>query len=369
MMITTTTFTKRLLEIYFRNLYALFFCFLLFQAAANAQNPSDTPVKQVSITGTEWMIKSTTTDQELDEYLNAVNNDFALKLKFKKVARNENNEINTIKVVLSDDKGTKRVYNVSEEEPIKPFTIFVRSQERNVIDFDFGDASSILLVQENLKNQRHADSISNLEKKVAATSEVKAASEKNTSDESGSGSDDISLIKKDKELDYTKAFISLNGKEISAVELDKIDPKTIGSVRKVNSLNNDNLIRQYGEKARYGLILIETMYILKPLTSSEIEALPENFKLEAENGAFIIDKNSQDSDIEFYRKQLAQIGVTLETEKLERRAEGSIININIKLHDDTNNVVMKNWIPFKNANGINNIYIGRKNGKVTVATR
>ena len=165
MMITTTTFTKRLLEIYFRNLYALFFCFLLFQAAANAQNPSDTPVKQVSITGTEWMIKSTTTDQELDEYLNAVNNDFALKLKFKKVARNENNEINTIKVVLSDDKGTKRVYNVSDEEPIKPFTIFVRSQERNVIDFDFGDASSILLVQENLKNQRHADSISNLEKK------------------------------------------------------------------------------------------------------------------------------------------------------------------------------------------------------------
>ena len=368
-MSTTTTFRKRFLEIYFRNRYALFFCFLLFQIAANAQNPSDANFTKGSVTGTEWMIKSTTTDQELDEYVNAVNNDFALKLKFKKVARNENNEINTIKIVLSDDKGTKRVYSVSEEEPIEPFTIFVRSQERNVIDFYFGDARSILLVQENLKNQRHADSIVALENKEGQIKSESATSEKSATATSLSGTDDISLIKQDKELDYTKAFISLNGKEISAVELDKIDPKTVGSVRKVNSLNNDNLIRQYGERARNGLILIETMYILKPLTSSEIAALPQNFKLEVENGAFIIDKNSQDSDIEFYRKQLAQIGVTLETENLERRAEGSIININIKLHDDTNNVVMKNWIPFKNANGINNIYVGRKNGKVTVATR
>lgn len=366
----TTPFLKiHPLQNYFSVLPVFLLFTLLFQTQTNAQDPSNKATSYESVTGTEWIIKSITTDKQLDEQVDAVNNDFGLKLKFKKVTRDKNNEINTIKVVLSDDKGTKRVYSVSEDEPIKPFTIFVRSQEGSVIDFEFGDAKSILLVQENLKNQRKADSIVELENKASAIKTETAETEENISSDSESGSDDISLIKRDKEIDYRKAYISLNGKEISAEELDEIDPKTIGSVRKINSLNNDNLIRQYGKRAKNGLILIETFFVIKPLTSADIEALPKNFKLEADNGAFIIHKKSQDSDVEFYRKQLAQIGVTLETENVERSADGFIVNINLKLHDTTNNVVMKNWMPFKNANGIENIFVGRKNGKITIATR
>jgi hypothetical protein len=190
-----------------------------------------------------------------------------------------------------------------------------------------------------------------------------------TSITASSGDDDISLIKRDKELDYTKAFIILNGKEISAADMEKIDPKTIGSISKMNNANNNRLVEKYGEKARNGVILIESLFILKPLTSAEIAALPTNFKLDAESGAFIIHKESQDSDIEFYKRLLAQIGVTLQTSAIERSAKGYIIAMKIKLADEIQNVRMTNWTPFKNANGIENIFVGRQNGKINISTR
>ncbi|WP_026977898.1 hypothetical protein [Flavobacterium tegetincola] len=368
-MLKATTSKRHFADYNFNVISALVLFFLLFQVQINAQNPIEKETSKRYPTSIEAMIRSTTTDDELEAKSTDLSNQFGLEMKLKKVKRDKNELIKTIHIILSDDKGSKQVYDVSADEPIQPFAIFVRIDEHKEMTFGYNDASISLLIDENSNNQRAADSLFATEKEAAAVKKL-LNSENKANDEAAALPDNhISSIKLDKNINYKNAFISLNGKEITSDALDKIDPETIGSVRKLNRKNNENLVAQYGEKARNGAILIETMFILKPLSSAEIEALPATFKLDIEDGAFIIHKESQDSDIAFYKKHLAEVGVILYTSELQRGSNGDIIALKIKLDDELQNVKMSNWIPFKNANGIENVFVGRQNGKINVSTR
>lgn len=368
-MLKATTSKRHFADYNFNVISALVLFFLLFQGEINAQNPIEKETTKRYPTSIEVMIKSTTSDQELEDKATNFSNEYGLKMKLKKVKRDKNELIKTIHIILSDDKGSKQVYDVSADEPIAPFAIFIRKDDNKELTFGFNDASFSLLVDENSKNQRAADSLAAVEKEAAAVKKL-LDSQNEASDEATELPDNhISSIKLDQNINYKIAYISLNGTEITSEALDTIDPETIGSVRKLNRKNNDNLVAQYGEKARNGAILIETMFILKPLSTAEVEALPATFKLDVEDGAFIIHKESQDSDIAFYKKLLAEVGVILYTSELQRGSNGSIIALKIKLDDELQNVKMSNWIPFKNANGIENIFVGRQNGKINVSTR
>lgn len=368
-MTTTTPSQKRTTRMYFFVLHAFIFFMMAFQNKVSAQDAVEKNVTKAMVTRTESMIKSTSTDKEIYDKVDFYKNEFELLLKFKKISRNINGEINALKITFSDEKGDKKSYNVSDSEPIVPFTIYVDKDENKEIIFGFGDASSSMLIEENIENQKLADAVVAVANEAALAKKAIEAMGEMTSGAASSGDDDISLIKRDKELDYTKAFISLDGKEIFAAELDKIDPKSIGSISKMNGKNNARLVEKYGARAQNGIILIESLFILKPLTSAEIEALPTNFKLDPENGAFIIHKLSQASDLEFYTKQLAQIDVTLQISGLERNSEGLITNLKLKLADEIQKVKMSDWTVFKNANGIANIFVGRKNGKINISAR
>lgn len=342
---------------------------LFVQLNAFGQESIDPDTKKPGVMRTESMITSRSTDNELYDQEKFYANEFGLSLKFKKILRDNNNEIKGLKIILSDGKEIKKAYNVSEEDPIKSFTIFVDKEENNILTFGFGDPTSILLIAENHKNQKLADL--NVAKEQSSL-EAKTISEE-TDEEMDSpevtGDDDISVLRRDKNINYKKAFISLNGKEITPTEMEKIDPKSIGSLSVLNSRNNDRLVEKYGEKAQNGAILIETMFVARELTTKDINELPENFKLDKESGAFIIHKNSQQSDIEFYEHKLAEIGVVLLISGVERNTQGQIAAIKIKLDDKVNKTQMSDWVSFKNANGIINIFVGRKNGKVNISTR
>jgi hypothetical protein len=182
--------------------------------------------------------------------------------------------------------------------------------------------------------------------------------------------DNITLIKENKAIEYKKAFISLDGKEISIAEMEKIDPNSIDGISVINGGDNSRLITKYGEKARTGVILIETRGYKKPISKEKINELAKKFKLDTENGSFVIHKRSQKSDFKFYEKYLQQIGVIVKILGVERNAEGFITTIKIKLVDsERNNKMSENWTKAGNPNGIPDILIGRKKGKLVLSAK
>ncbi len=343
--------------------FTLFIFYLFsFQTVLWAQDTTVENSNKKIDSASEFTITSTSTDEEISEKVAFYSNEYGLTLNVKKIIRTANGEISGIKMVFSNAKGAKQAYNVSDAEPIEPIRIFAKTNENNQIIFGFGDPEAELDAEDEVESNNNAAAAGGGERSADAKSNTVAP-------QITSHADEKSINQSNPIIDYEKAYILLDGKEISALEMELLDPATIGSTTKLNNVNNDNLVAQYGEKARYGVVLIESSITLQELTSDQINRLPENFKLDAYNGAFIIHKNTQNSDLKFYEKHLSRIGVTLEVSELERNASGYISNIKIKLHDDLKKVIMADWLIYKNANGIISIVVGRKNGKVSVYTQ
>jgi hypothetical protein len=181
--------------------------------------------------------------------------------------------------------------------------------------------------------------------------------------------DNIALLMESKTIDYKKAFISLDGKEISASEMEKVKPRSIENVSSINGGDNSKIVLKYGERARNGAIIIETRGYKAPIPQKEVEKTGTTFKLDPENGSFIIHKRSKRSDIEFYEKYLAEIGIKVEIEGIERNLKGYIMSIKFKLMDEFLKTKMDKWQTFSNPQGIPDIIIGRKKGKLLLTSK
>ncbi len=342
--------------------FTLFIFYIFsFQTVLWAQETTvESSNKKIS-SASEFIITSSSTDEDINKIVAFYDTEFGISLTIKKIVRNADEEITGIKMVLSNKKGAKQAYNVADEEPIEPVKIYAKRDNAISLVFGFGDMEADVEEADNIEIVEVSSDINAVEDAPQEDIKVVEASEFVST-----AQDDITLIRLDRSLDYRKALILLNGYEISAIEMEGINPDNIESVSKSNSPNNDRLVAQFGEKARNGVIEIQTKVALQELNSFQIERLPANFKLDAQNGSFIIHKNSQASDLEFYKRKLAEIGLTLEIADLERNASGSISNLKLKLHDDHQNAKMTDWIVYKNANGIISIVVGRKNGKASV---
>jgi hypothetical protein len=180
--------------------------------------------------------------------------------------------------------------------------------------------------------------------------------------------DNIALLKENKDIDYKKAFISLDGKEISSSEMEKVKPRSIETSVTFEK-GNPKAILKYGEKARNGAIIIETRGYKAPKLQKKVEKAGTTFKLDPENGSFIIHKRSKRSNIEFYEKYLAEIGIKAEIEGIERNPKGFIMSIKFKLMDELLKTNMDEWQTFSNPKGIPDIIIGRKNGKILLSAK
>lgn len=450
---------------YFIVLPALVFFMLTYQIDVVAQEKATTKtVVETVTTKFEMTIDASSPDKDLDDAAGILKKEFGVTAKFKKISRNKKREIRKLSVTLSDKKGTTKVYDVSDSEAIKPFTIFVNTDENGQQTFGFGapkenqhlknhfDAlersqnnsqpkqvaviayekdgksmikstpeSEITIAEIEVKDKTDflknklivvddkviseedyykidANSIKSvkLEKRkkdtdarfealfkkygVLASNGIldittNAADKSIEKENSGWGMDykatspenNIVHIKESKDVDYKKAFISLNGKEISSSEMEKIKPSSIETVTTINGGDNSKLASKYGQRAKYGAILIETFGYKEAIPKEQIEETGKNFKIGAESEGFTIHKRSQKSDFEFYQKHLNQIGVNAKISGIERNAAGFITAIKIKLVDkERNHKVSENWTTSRNPNGIPDISIGRKNGKIVL---
>lgn len=452
---------------YFIVLPALVFFILTYQVEVLAQvkeSNQDVSLMETS-SSAKLIIDASSTNKTIKKEADFFSKEFGLSIKFKKISRNKKGEITKLSVTLSDKKGNTKVYDVSESEAIKPFSIFVNIDGKGKQTFGFGAPKEnqhlkqhfeavernennaqpkqvIMLAYEKdgksmmksapgsevtiaelevkdktdfLKNtlivvddkviseedyyKMDANSIKSVKvvkrkkdtdaryealfKKYGALASNgildiktngngKSTLEENTNSEmyfnySSADIDQIQLIVTDKKIDYKKALIYLNDKEISYKEMLKIDSENIRSVSKLNAKDNPKFIAKYGERGKNGVILIQKKsneYSDDSIDSSSLNLL----QLGTENEGFIITKKSQKSDFEFYQKYLNQIGVNAKISGIERNTAGFITAIKIKLVDEKRNHKMsENWITSKNPNGIPDISIGRKNGKLSLS--
>lgn len=190
-----------------------------------------------------------------------------------------------------------------------------------------------------------------LEERKKTREEIK--SEYQISFETYSADDNIILIKENKNVNYKQALIILDGKEISSNELDKIKPTEISSIN--TSAGNEYNIKKYGEKAKNGVIIIETNKNSKPTVDTD--KLPD-FKLK-DGESFTISKRSSDEDLDFYKQTLQKSDCKVRFSNIKRNNKKEITSITIVL--EKNGTESKKKI--NQTNAIDPIQIGVSNNK------
>ncbi|MFD2891309.1 M56 family metallopeptidase [Flavobacterium chuncheonense] len=176
--------------------------------------------------------------------------------------------------------------------------------------------------------------------------------------ETHSSEDNIKRIKEDKSIDYKKALIIFNDKEINSKEIDKIIFNSIATI--ITLSPTEKVIKKYGEKASNGVIIIEDNEHKK---SEKSETLSDNkdvdFKLNGENESFVITKNSSNEDLNFYQSILKKSGFNMTYFNIKRNTKGEITQIHLKLDnndEEVEKVIEKNT-------GIEDVLIGMQKGK------
>ena len=409
-------------------------------------------------------IAANSTDEVLKNYKKLLKKRSGIDVKFNSVTRNAEDEITRINITLKNKNGVIKSNSVDGDTPIKPFSIFVKTDDNKVETFGFSAShdnahikqhfeaveqsqnksqpkkvvltsfekdgqpmmksapesevsiaefavndkagfpkNTLIIVDDKviskeeylkldpnsiksvtvIKKGRNADANHEaLFKKYGKRSEngiidikMNAVKEQVARENNGSGyktsspADNIVLIMESKDVDYKKAFISLNGIEISSSEMEKIKPTSIETVMSINGGDNSRLVAKYGEKASNGVILIEKYGYKKSVSENEVKEAGKKFKVDSENGGFTLHKRSQKSDFEFYEKYLKEIGVIAKISGVARNKEGFITAVKIKLEDKNNkNKMSAGWETSRNPKGIPDISVGRKNGKLKLTS-
>lgn len=181
----------------------------------------------------------------------------------------------------------------------------------------------------------------------------------------------------DEKIDYKKAYISINGKEASPKDLENLKSSNIRSVSSMSGA--EAFVKSYGEKAKYGIIEIET----QDYNSEEHKKMLKEIKakrkakdyplLNNDNDGFIIHKASTEQEFEFYKSNLKKIGIEMKVSNIKRNKNGEIYKIKISLVEDSetgnNKRKAKSEAVFERENEtIPDIFIGRRDGYLIVSS-
>jgi beta-lactamase regulating signal transducer with metallopeptidase domain len=255
---------------------------------------------------------------------------------------NKKSEKNKLYYEVNTDK--KRIVTGSYIEKVKPF----EDNEKNSSGFSISYETSDFK-KNNLKTKEKDKFGNNVHYETIVSYETSRPSE------------NIERIKKNKSVDFKKALIYFDGKEINHEELDNIDPLTISLMSTIQA--TDYAIEKYGEKGKYGVIVIESNnYHEKNNPIAKINHSNVEFKLNDENDGFIISKNSREEDLVFYKLTLAKSNIEFKYSGIKRNEKGEITSISINLKQKESKIKRN----LKSSNPIPDLFIGIKKGSIVV---
>ncbi|MBV2196956.1 MAG: hypothetical protein KUL78_10705, partial [Flavobacterium sp.] len=371
------------------------------------------------------ILTKNTTDKELRELEKTFSNE-KHKLKISNVKRNKKGEIIEIKLLFDSGKTYVQILERKSKEPIQDIKIYINSDKNGNETCGFEEISNkvtaeFVSVDENgsikidsegytvdsmVKNGKKVNLIINgklqsatVKSKIPLDQELDVLKEldekelkskynidkkegeiyyefttKKVEDKSTNTGWGISYqtetsrpenlieeIKEDEKIDYKKSLIIFDGKEISSAELDRIDPKNISSMSSISG--SKYTIKKYGEKASSGVIEIESIEFNKKNNPIKINVEKDvDFRLNDDNDGFVINKTSQNEDLEFYKSILIKNNIAFEFNSIERNEKNQITSITIQLSE--NGKIEKKII--KSNNVIPKIFIGKRKGALII---
>ena len=246
---------------------------LLFQMETIAQAkiiPNSKVVGYYTEVETDNLITSKTTDDEIKTIQKSFTTD-EINLKINNVKRNKDGEIIAIRLELTSKKNpkTKTVKEVRGNEPIKNIEIYNEKDEYNKNSIGFKEVSNIATAS-LIASETDSTDTPNLKQDRALIV--------NRSDSNNDIK--ITAIKSNSPSSINpETIIYLNDKEISKIEMDKINPKTIKSVdvKKEKSNGEIRIVTSYNDLNKDTEILLDDKVIsyeeLKKLDKNEIESI------------------------------------------------------------------------------------------------
>jgi hypothetical protein len=287
---------------------------LLFQIETIAQTkiiPNSKVVGYYTEVESDNLITSKTTDDEIKAIQKSFTTDDTT-LKINNVKRNKDGEIITIRLELTSKRNpkTKTVKEVRGNEPIKTIEIYNEKDEYNKTSIGFKEVSNIATASLIASETDSTDSTD-----TSKLKQDRVLVGRLSSDEP---QDNFYFVKRANSDDYVKitsvkmtspssinpeTIIYLNDKEISKIEMDKINPKTIksvdvkkeksnGEIRIVTSSNFinddpeillDNKVISYDELKKLDKNEIESIHIKNNNGKKSIEILNKNAKVINDN--------------------------------------------------------------------------------------
>lgn len=343
-----------------------------FQVETIAQTKETQPQYQATATYTDddtakvdgFMILPSATDENLNDYVEKFSDDHDITLKVDVLKRNASGEILELNIDFDNKKGNKINRKIKKSnKPINSILITAKKLSNGSTTIIINDLGEKDIASGRAATDEEVEAIAVAEGNMAtATGSANTTNGYATTVFTTTQEDSFNRTIESAEVDYKKAFISINGKEATPEEFEKIDPLKLSSSSMMTG--NPVWVKQYGEKAKNGVILIETSDFTPIPVASGTDG--KEFKLPAESG-FLIHKKSEKGDFDFYKETLAKSNIDFKYSSLERNSKGEITGIKIKLtrkNDGKNEVVSWNT----NADEpIDDIFIGERNGKLTIA--
>lgn len=321
---------------------------LLFQIETVAQVKENSKVEAYAVSSNfSSILTKNTTDKELRE-LEKTFSDEKYKLKISKVKRNEKGEIIGIKLSFDSGKTYNRILERKSNEPIDDIKIFINSDKNGNNDCGFEEIKNTVGV-----NWNDAKSLSTVEIKKSATDEMifiingKEYTKKEMKDkiieldgaieinEDEKSDDNITFAKINSSGSINnEPTIYLNDKEISKVEMYKINPKTIKSVdvKKEKSNREIRIETSYNYIDKNPEIIVNNKVIsledLNKLDKNEIESIniknsndKKFIEIQRKNGKAITDSSLKEvkyvSETEEAKNEYIKAKIELEKAKAE----------------------------------------------------
>ena len=321
---------------------------LLFQIETVAQVKENSKVAAYAVSSNfSSILTKNSTDKELRE-LEKTFSDEKYKLKISKVKRNEKGEIIGIKLSFDSGKTYNRILERKSTEPIDDIKIFINSDKdgdnvcgfeeiKNTVGVNWNDAKSLSTVE--IKKSATDEMIFIINGKEYTKKEMKdkiieldGAIEINEDEKSD---DNITFAKINSSGSINnEPTIYLNDKEISKVEMYKINPKTIKSVdvKKEKSNREIRIETSYNYIDKNPEIIVNNKVIsledLNKLDKNEIESIniknsndKKFIEIQRKNGKAITDSSLKEvkyvSETEEAKNEYIKAKIELEKAKAE----------------------------------------------------
>jgi hypothetical protein len=264
-----------------------------------------------------YVFDKISSDSELKNDVVAINAKYDINFKIYNIKRNAKGEIIAIKMSYNDKKGNKGKTEQARDIPIRPIFLKISTDDNGKNTIGFYDNHEMIVKPKDPINEKKITTIESIKddavifvdgerytkedlnyldpkglEKIEILNDVKSLEKYGVKDKneviiittnwttktnetksetpknsfSGSFSilgpeENISDIKENKSVDYKKALIIYDDKEISWKQLDDIDSTKISTMTVITTTKN--LMDKYGDKAKNGVIEIQSQEYFK----------------------------------------------------------------------------------------------------------